>query len=170
MAEHVERVRVAVDVANLWKSCRQLFGEKARLDFHAIATMVPEILGEPVEQRLVAYIATNPKHRYRTLYHAIRAQGFVIHERAMWWDKAGDRPYRTDCDVGLTIDTLHHQDEYDTFVLMSGDGDFDQLLQYLRQHKKRAIVCSFHRSLATTLYRAADRVIKLDQNVVYRTL
>ena len=47
-----------------------------------------------------------------------------------------------DIDADLTIDAVHFRDEYDSFVLLSGDGDFESLLKYLKAYKKRCIVMS----------------------------
>jgi hypothetical protein len=64
----VERIYVACDVSNLWKACREEFGQQARVDFQVLANMVPASRHpEPVRQKLVAYLVTNPKQSCKTL-------------------------------------------------------------------------------------------------------
>jgi uncharacterized LabA/DUF88 family protein len=166
----VERIYVACDVSNLWKACREEFGQQARVDFQVLANMVPASRHpEPVRQKLVAYLVTNPKQSCKTLYRAMRGHGFDIRERFMRFDKSKGKPTRTDWDVGITIDALHHRDSYDTFVLISGDGDFSPLLRHLRiKCKKRTLVYSFNKSLARSLYSSAEQVIRLTEDVVYQ--
>jgi uncharacterized LabA/DUF88 family protein len=99
----------------------------------------------------------------------MRGHGFDIRERFMRFDKSKGKPTRTDWDVGITIDALHHRDSYDTFVLISGDGDFSPLLRHLRiKCKKRTLVYSFNKSLARSLYSSAEQVIRLTEDVVYQ--
>jgi uncharacterized LabA/DUF88 family protein len=50
--------------------------------------------------------------------------------------------HKGNIDVDLTIDAVHFRDDYDTFVLLSGDSDFESLIKYLKAFKKRCIVMS----------------------------
>lgn len=45
-------------------------------------------------------------------------------------------------DAELIIDALKYSDNYDTFVLMSGDSDFAPLIDELKSKRKRVIVMS----------------------------
>lgn len=166
----IERVYVAVDVSNVWKSCRLEYGEKARVDFRHLARLVPATRWpQRVTQTLVAYIVTNPHQNHKMLYRALRGYGFTMRERFMRHTK--DKPFHTDWDVGITIDALHHVDEYDTFVLVSGDGDFSPLLRHLKlRHGKETMVYAFDASLARQLYTTAGRVITLTEDAVYQGL
>ena len=50
--------------------------------------------------------------------------------------------HKGNIDVDLTIDAVHFRDNYETFILLSGDGDFESLIKYLKAFKKRCIVIS----------------------------
>lgn len=161
------RAYVALDVSNLWKSCKEQFGREARIDFQILSQFVPSRLRpEEVSQELVAYIVTNPKQRHHAFYAALRNYGYRVQQRYMKYDKA-DRPTRTDWDVGITIDAIDRIDSYDLFVLASGDGDFSQLLSYLHQRQKKTMVLSFENSTAKSLYKTADQLITLTEDVVF---
>ena len=88
----MERIFVACDVANLWKSCREEFGQKARIDFQVLAHYVSaKRYPQSIRQRLMAYIVTNPSHPRKALYHSLRTYGFKIRERVMLFSKAAIR-------------------------------------------------------------------------------
>jgi uncharacterized LabA/DUF88 family protein len=163
-----ERIYVAVDVSNLWKSCREQYGSNARLDFQILSELIPARLRPlSVSQHLVAYIVTNPKQKHHAFYTALRSYGFTIRERFMKYDKAAGKPTRTDWDVGMTIDAVAQLDSYDTYALVSGDGDFAQLLRFLNARKKRTMVLTFSGSASKKLYEAADDVVVLNEDIVY---
>jgi uncharacterized LabA/DUF88 family protein len=167
-----ERLYVACDVSNLWRACRREFGVDARLDFEALGNLVPTLRRPAdVTQRLVAYIVSHYKTKNEAFVEALSGFGYTIRERRMAYEKfkaTEVKPTRTDWDVGITIDAIDLLNEYDTFVLMSGDGDFSQLLDYLRLRGKRTLVASFESSLAGSLYVSAHDVVKLDRSIIYQ--
>ncbi len=44
---------------------------------------------------------------------------------------------KANCDVDLTFDAMRLKDEFNSFVLLSGDGDFIKLLLYFREQGKQ---------------------------------
>lgn len=170
MGDPLLRVFVACDVANLWKSCREQFGTDARVDFEVLSRIVPSIFegeGQQVDQRLVAYIVTNPDQKHQAFEDVLNTFGYEVRERFMRYEK-GFGALRTDWDVGITIDAIDRAEEYDLFVLVSGDGDFTMLLDYLGEKKdKETMVVSFQHSLSALLHRSADRVYYFNNDIVY---
>ena len=63
--------------------------------------------------------------------------------------------HKGNIDVDLTIDAVHLRDDYDTFVLLSGDSDFGSLIKYLKAFKKRCIVMSTKGHVSIDLIRQA---------------
>lgn len=56
-------------------------------------------------------------------------------------DHSTEKPHRkANFDVELAVDSTFYLGEYDTFVLFSGDCDFEYLLKFVRGHGKIAIV------------------------------
>ena len=41
-----------------------------------------------------------------------------------------------------TIDAVHNRDKFQTFILFSGDSDFEALLKYMKAYRKNCIVVS----------------------------
>lgn len=159
---------MACDVSNLWKSCREQYGSDARLDFQVLGRLISaKRHPNPVQVHPVAYLVTNPRQKHHAFYGALRGYGFTIRERFMKFDKSRGKPTRTDWDVGITIDALDALNTYDTFALVSGDGDFAQLLRYLKTKDKTTLVVSYSASISRSLYKVADEVITLGKDSMY---
>jgi uncharacterized LabA/DUF88 family protein len=166
--EPPQRFFTAVDISNLWRSCRDEFGDDARVDFQVLGSMIPAMHHpSPVTQHLVAYLVSRPGQKHQALAGVLRSFGYSVRERYMRHDKVSDKPTRTDWDVGITIDAIDLIETYDTFVLVSGDGDFVMLLNYLKQRGKKTVVLTFEKSASRQLYTTADCVITLAKNIVF---
>jgi uncharacterized LabA/DUF88 family protein len=166
----MERVYVAVDVANLWKSCKEAYGERARVDFQTLAGMMESIRSpKAIDQRLVAYTVTNPRQRHHGFAQALTGFGYEVRQRFLRFEKGLATPFATDWDVGITIDACSSKDTFDTFVLVSGDGDFSLLLEHLKAHGKKTVVLTFEHATSKMLYDTADQMYYFNRDVVYMT-
>jgi uncharacterized protein (TIGR00288 family) len=74
-------------------------------------------------------------------------------------------------DVELVIDALNHRDNFDTFILMSGDSDFAPLFDELKKRGKRVIVISAKKHVAIELIVRAKyvNINKLRTRISYKT-
>ena len=68
-----------------------------------------------------------------------------------------------DWDVGLAVDAIKTAPRLDTIVIVSGDGDFVPLVQYL-QTMTQVEVMSFGKSTSSKLREAADDFVDLSEN------
>ena len=68
-----------------------------------------------------------------------------------------DGSRKADLDLTLTIDIVRRIDTMDVLVLVSGDGDYVPLVEYVREKGVRVEVYSFVESLAKELRIAADQ-------------
>jgi uncharacterized LabA/DUF88 family protein len=71
---------------------------------------------------------------------------------------------KADWDVGITIDAVKIAQSVDTIVLASGDGDFLQLVEYLKNQGKRVEVMAFGRSSSLRLKEVVDEFIDIEEN------
>ncbi|MEK7480973.1 MAG: NYN domain-containing protein, partial [Patescibacteria group bacterium] len=74
---------------------------------------------------------------------------------------------KADWDVGLVVDAIRTADTVDTIVLVSGDGDFVPLVEYLKNNGRRVEVMAFGRSASGKLREAADEFIDLGESGKY---
>lgn len=160
-----KRVFLACDVSNLWSSCRDQFGKRARVDFQLLSEVVPSLFpNEQVELAMVAYMVTGIGKKHSTFIRVLEGIGYEVQKRFMVQERGSH--LRTDWGIGMAIDAIDRMDEYDLYALASGDGDFSMLLDYLNQMGKETMVLSFRNSLSSFLMRAADNVYYLNSNII----
>ena len=70
----------------------------------------------------------------------------------------------------MTLDIVSLLDRLDVVVLVSGDGDFDDVLQYIQANGARAEVVAFGKSTASRIRDLADDFIDLDLDYKKYTL
>jgi uncharacterized LabA/DUF88 family protein len=160
------RVYVACDVSNIWRSCRDQFGNKARVNFELLSSVIPSIFEDvDVDVNLVAYLVADPLNRHHSFEKILSDIGYEVRHRFL--KHRNGRTLNTAWDVGITIDALSRADEYDAYVLVSGDGDFSMLLDHLSEEmEKETVVLSFRNSCAKSLA-AADLVYHLNSNIIF---
>ena len=69
-----------------------------------------------------------------------------------------------DWDVGLAVDAIKLAPKLDAVILVTGDGDFVPLVEYLKVHGCQVEVMSFGKSSSAKLIEEADDFIDLDLN------
>ncbi|MEK6835984.1 MAG: NYN domain-containing protein, partial [Nanoarchaeota archaeon] len=70
-----------------------------------------------------------------------------------------------DWDIGIAMDCIELAPKLDTVVLISGDGDFKELIEHLQRALGcRVEVMAFGRSASSKLKETADEFIDLDRN------
>ena len=62
-------------------------------------------------------------------------------------------------DVEMTMDMLLKVHKYDTVMVFSGDSDFGELLQYLKERGKKIVVVCTRNRMSTELEMTADKFI-----------
>jgi uncharacterized LabA/DUF88 family protein len=67
-----------------------------------------------------------------------------------------------DWDVGIAMDLIRMAPKLDTIVLVSGDGDFTELVKYVKSQGCRVEVMTFKKTGSNMLIQEADEFISLD--------
>lgn len=127
------RTYVQLDVQNLFFSAKDI---RRKIDFKKISNYFLET-GDDVT--LVAYIIRTPdakSDRFESLLRSLSYQLVIKHARISR-AASGQRLYKeTDQDMSICIDCMKNIDNFDKWVLMSGDGDFIDLCKHLKSHNK----------------------------------
>ncbi len=152
-----QRVAVLIDVQNLYHSAKNLYG--ARVNFR-------EILKLAVSQRNLirafAYVVKTKTGEEKPFFEALTKLGIETRVRDLQEFYGGLK--KADWDVGITIDAIRISPNVDAIVLASGDGDFLQLVEFLKNQGKRVEVIAFGRSASGKLKEIADEFIDLEKN------
>ena len=152
-----QRVAVFIDTANLYHSAKNLYG--ARVNFK-------EILKKAIDKRsfvrALAYVIRTKTGEEKGFVEALKKMGIEIREKELQEYAGGFK--KGDWDVGITVDAIRISPSVDVIVLVSGDGDFLQLVEYLKNQGKRVEVMAFGRTASTKLKEIADEFIDLEEN------
>ncbi|NCO80308.1 NYN domain-containing protein [bacterium] len=152
-----QRVALLIDVQNLYHSAKNLYG--ARVNFGAILKLA---VAQRSLIRAFAYVVRTKTGEERPFFDALIKLGIETRVRDLQEFYGGLK--KADWDVGITIDAIRIAPSVDTIVLASGDGDFLQLVEYLKNQGKRVEVIAFGRSASSKLKEVADEFIDLEEN------
>ena len=154
--KHVgQRVAVLIDVQNLYHSAKNLYG--ARVNFGAILKLA---VSQRSLIRAFAYVVRTKTGEERPFFEALTKLGIETRVRDLQEFYGGLK--KADWDVGITIDAVRIAPSVDTICLASGDGDFIQLVEYLKNQGKRTEIIAFERSASSKLKEVADEFIDLE--------
>jgi uncharacterized protein (TIGR00288 family) len=152
-----QRVAVLIDVQNLYHSARNLYG--ARANFR-------EILKSAVSSRSLirafAYVVRTKTGEEKPFFEALVKLGIETRVRDLQEFYGGLK--KADWDVGIAVDAIRISSSVDVIVLASGDGDFIQLIEYLKNQGKRTEVIAFGKSASSKLKEVVDEFINLEDN------
>jgi uncharacterized LabA/DUF88 family protein len=144
-----QRIGVFIDTQNLYHSAKHLY--KARVNFGAI---LDEAVGGRILVRAIAYVIKTESNDEKNFFEALTKMG--IETKVKDLQIFADGAKKADWDVGLAIDAVKLAPKLDTVVIVSGDGDFVPLIQYLDLHEGCQVeVISFGKSSSAKLKEAA---------------
>ncbi len=132
----MEKIAVFVDVQNIYYTTRQVYGRSFNYrKFWQLLQLRGQI------SYAFAYAIDKKDDQQIKFQDALRHIGFEVKLKP--FIQRADGSAKGDWDVGITIDMLTLAAEVDTVVLLSGDGDFDLLLQAVyKQHGVDTVVYS----------------------------
>ncbi|MDT8387296.1 MAG: NYN domain-containing protein [Thiogranum sp.] len=121
----MKRIAVFVDVQNIYYTTRQIYGRQ--FNYRKLWQRI-SAGGEIVSA--IAYAIERDDEKQRQFQNALRQIGFAVKLKP--YIQRSDGSAKGDWDVGITIDIMDTAKGVDCVVLLSGDGDFDLLLDRLR--------------------------------------
>ncbi|TLX62253.1 nuclease [Stutzerimonas nosocomialis] len=147
----MNRIALFADVQNLYYTVRQAHGRHFNY-----ATLWAELSARGSIVEAYAYAIDRGDAKQQQFQQILRNLGFEVKLKP--YIQRSDGSAKGDWDVGITIDVLDAAARVDEVVLASGDGDFDMLLDKVRQaHGVRTCVYGVPGLTAQSLIRAADR-------------
>ena len=123
----MKTIAVFVDVQNIYYTTRQAYGRQ--FDYRKLWQRV-SAGGEIISA--TAYAIHRGDDKQLKFQNALKQIGFTVKLKP--YIQRSDGSAKGDWDVGITIDVLEAAKNVDTVVLLSGDGDFDLLLQTIKKN------------------------------------
>jgi len=149
-----QRVAVLMDVQNMYHSAKNIF--QARVNFKAVLTAA--VAGRKLI-RALAYVIKTESGEEQNFFDALTKIGIEIKSKDLQIFPGGMK--KADWDVGIAIDALELSKRTDAVVLISGDGDFVPLVNYLKMNGAQVEVAAFGQSTSSRLIQAADEFTDL---------
>jgi len=121
----VKKIAIFADVQNIYYTTRQAYGRQfnyRKLWQHISAQ------GEIVSA--TAYAIDRGDDKQRNFQDILKQIGFTLKLKP--FIQRSDGSAKGDWDVGITIDVMEAAKNVDVVVLLSGDGDFDLLLEKIK--------------------------------------
>ncbi len=122
----MNRIAVFVDVQNIYYTTRQAYGRQFNY-----RKLWQKISAEGEIVLANAYAIHRGDDSQLKFQNALKHIGFNIKLKP--YIQRSDGSAKGDWDVGIAIDVMDTAPEVDTIILLSGDGDFDLLLERVKR-------------------------------------
>jgi len=121
----MKSIAIFVDVQNIYYTTREAYSRQ--FNYRAFWDQVSS---EGKIKYAHAYATDRGDDKQHKFQRALEHIGFTIKLKP--YIQRSDGSSKGDWDVGITIDVLESAQEVDTVILLSGDGDFDLLLEKIK--------------------------------------
>ena len=153
-----QRVGVFIDVQNMYYSAKNLYGAKVNF-----AQLLKTAVAGRSLIRAIAYVIKADVKDEKNFFDALEMIGYEVKSKDLQIFYGGNK--KGDWDIGIAMDTIELAQKLDTIVLVSGDGDFIDLLHHLKRAMGcRVEVVAFGKSSSSKLKEEADSFTDLDRN------
>ncbi|MES2416337.1 MAG: NYN domain-containing protein [Patescibacteria group bacterium] len=152
-----QRVAVFIDTQNVYHSARNLY--HARVNF---GNILKDVVAGRKLVRAVAYVITTEAGDEKNFFEALNKIGIETKTKDLQIFAGGAK--KADWDVGLAMDVIKMAPKLDAVIIVSGDGDFIPLVEYLQTIGVQVEVASFGKSTSGKLKESVDEFIDLSAN------
>ncbi len=158
MIHKSQRVGIFIDIQNLYHSAKHFYS--ARVNYREL---IKELLAGRQLIRAIGYVVkTETALGEASFFEALTKTGIELRIKDLQIFPGGLK--KADWDVGMAVDAIRMANFLDVVILVTGDGDFLPLLEYLKWGLGREVeVAAFGRSASAKLKEAADFFIDLEK-------
>ena len=122
----MKKIAIFADVQNIYYTTRQAYGRQ--FNYRELWQRISDE-GEIVSA--IAYATHRGDDKQLKFQDALKHIGFTVKLKP--YIQRSDGSAKGDWDVGITIDIMETAKDVDSVVLLSGDGDFDLLLEKIKK-------------------------------------
>lgn len=152
-----QRVAILIDTQNLYHSAKNLY--KSKVNF---GNVVKTALGNRKLIRAVSYVVNTESGEEGAFFEALEKVGIEIKTKDLQIFYGGAK--KADWDVGMAVDAIKLAHKVDAIVLVTGDGDFIPLVEYVKSQGCQVEAITFGRSASGKLRETVDDFIDMDEN------
>jgi len=156
----MQTIAIFADVQNIYYTCKHRYQKHFNYSaFWRQATTGRQVVAA------YAYAIERGDTKQRGFQNALKEIGFQIKLKP--YIQRSDGSAKGDWDVGITLDMLELAEQVDVVILLSGDGDFQLLLQRARERfHVQSEVYGVESLTAQGLIDAADRFVAIKADLL----
>jgi len=156
----VKTIAVFVDVQNIYYTTRQAYGRQFNYrKFWQRISAQGKIISA------TAYATHRGDDKQHKFQDALKHIGFRVKLKP--YIQRSDGSAKGDWDVGITIDVMEAAKDVDSIILLSGDGDFDLLLEKIKKdYAVSAEVYGVPALTANSLIESASRYHPIEEDLL----
>lgn len=151
-----QRIGVFIDVQNMYYSAKNLYN--AKVNFGEI---LKTAVGKRQLIRAIAYVIKADVGDEKQFFNALNSIGYEVKMKDLQVFFTGHK--KGDWDVGIAMDIMRLAAKLDVIVLVTGDGDFKDLLEHVKALGCKAEVMAFGKTASAKLKEVADVFFDMDQ-------
>lgn len=158
MIHKSQRIGIFIDIQNLYHSAKHLYS--ARVNYREL---LKELSANRPLIRAIGYVVKSETALGEaSFFEALTKNGIELRSKDLQIFPGGMK--KADWDVGMAVDAIRMANFLDVVILVTGDGDFLPLIDYLKWGLGREVeVAAFGRSASAKLKEAADLFIDLEK-------
>jgi uncharacterized LabA/DUF88 family protein len=121
----MKKICIFVDIQNIYYTTKEAYGRNFDYNkFWAAATKNRQVV------KAIAYGIARNDEKQKQFQNILRGIGFEIKLKPFIQRKDGSA--KGDWDVGIALDVMEYAPDCETIILASGDGDFDLLVEKVK--------------------------------------
>src|SRR3989338_5127965 len=153
-----QRVGIFIDVQNLYHSAKNLY--HGRVNYKEL---IKNLVAGRQLIRAVAYVVkSDTAVGEAAFFEALEKEGLELRSKDLQIYPDGTK--KADWDAGMAVDAIRMAPFLDSVILVTGDGDFCPLVDYLKWGVGRLVeVAAFRRSASGKIQESADRFINMEE-------
>lgn len=152
-----QRVGIFIDVQNLYHSAKNIY--KSRVNY---AELIKHLVGDRQLIRALAYVVkSDTAVGEASFFEALEKAGLELRMKDL--QVYADGLKKADWDVGMAVDAIRMSSFLDVIILVTGDGDFLPLVDYLKWGVGRLVeIAAFQKSASVRLQEVADHFVSIE--------
>jgi len=158
MIHKSQRVGIFIDIQNLYHSAKNLYS--ARVNYREL---LKELLAGRSLIRAMGYVVkSETAFGEASFFGALEKNGIELRVKDLQIFPGGMK--KADWDVGMAVDAIRMANSVDVVILVTGDGDFIPLVEYLKWGLGKEVeVAAFSRSASAKLKEVADSFVDIEK-------
>jgi uncharacterized LabA/DUF88 family protein len=156
----MQNITIFVDIQNIYYTNKEAYGRNFDYNkFWAQATKNCKVV------KAIAYGIARNDEKQKQFQNILRAIGFEVKLKPFIQRKDGSA--KGDWDVGIVLDVMEYANQCDKIILASGDGDFDLMVERIKQKFNVEVEIYGVPSLTSdSLIKAADKFVAIDDDLL----